>query len=41
MTVGTEHEFSINDATFTALPVSDQIIKSICGRFADEILLGK
>jgi len=40
MTVGTEHEYSINDAHFTALPVSDQIIKSICGSFSDEILFG-
>jgi gamma-glutamyl:cysteine ligase YbdK (ATP-grasp superfamily) len=41
MTVGTEHEYSINDAHFTALPVSDQIIKSICGRFANEIRFGE
>ena len=40
MTVGTEHEYSINDAHFTALPVSDQIIKSICGSFESEILFG-
>jgi hypothetical protein len=41
MTVGTEHEYSINDAHFTALPVSDHIIKSICGRFAGEIRFGE
>ncbi|HNX16991.1 MAG TPA: glutamate-cysteine ligase family protein [Methanoregula sp.] len=41
MTIGTEHEFSINDAHFTALPVSDQIIKSICGSFESEILFGE
>ena len=29
MTVGTEHEYSINDAHFTALPVSDQILRAI------------
>ena len=40
MTIGTEHEYSINDAHFTALPVSDQIIKSICGSFESEILFG-
>jgi hypothetical protein len=40
MTVGTEHEYSINDAHFTALPVSDQILKSICGSFESEILFG-
>ncbi|MGA2162114.1 MAG: glutamate-cysteine ligase family protein [Methanoregula sp.] len=41
MTIGTEHEYSVNDAQFTALPVSDQIIKSICGSFASEILFGE
>ena len=41
MTVGTEHEYSINDAHFTALPVSDQIIRAICGRFESEIRFGE
>ena len=41
MTVGTEHEYSINDAHFTALPVSDRILKAICGRFAGEIRFGE
>lgn len=40
MTIGTEHEYSINDNRFNALPISDQIIKTICGRFASEILFG-
>jgi hypothetical protein len=40
MTIGTEHEFSINDTRFNALPVSDQIIKTICGAFTSEILFG-
>jgi hypothetical protein len=40
MTIGTEHEFSINDPTFTPLPVSDEIIKTICGRYESEILFG-
>jgi hypothetical protein len=38
--IGTEHEFSINDAGFTPLPVSDKIIKAICGRVESEILFG-
>ena len=41
MTIGTEHEFSINDRQFNPLPVSDQIIKTICGRYESEILFGE
>lgn len=41
MTIGTEHEFSINDSRFSPLPVSDQILKTICGRNAGEILFGE
>lgn len=41
MTLGTEHEFSINDSRFTPLPVSDEILKTICGRYESEILFGK
>ena len=40
MTIGTEHEFSINDSSFSALPVSDRIIREICGRYAGEIPFG-
>jgi hypothetical protein len=40
MTIGTEHEFSINDHRFNTRAVSDQIIKSICGRVEGEILFG-
>ncbi|OPX62581.1 MULTISPECIES: glutamate-cysteine ligase family protein [unclassified Methanoregula] len=40
MTIGTEHEFSINDAAFRPLPVSDEIIKTICGSYDSEILFG-
>ena len=40
MTIGTEHEYSINDSCFNAVPVSDQIIKTICGSFESEILFG-
>jgi hypothetical protein len=40
MTIGTEHEYSINDIRFNPLPVSDQIIKSLCGSVESEILFG-
>jgi glutamate---cysteine ligase / carboxylate-amine ligase len=40
MTIGTEHEYSINDNRFTPLPVSDQILKTLCGRVESEILFG-
>jgi glutamate---cysteine ligase / carboxylate-amine ligase len=38
--IGTEHEYSINDDQFSARPVSDAIIKEICGRYESEILFG-
>ncbi len=41
MTIGTEHEYSINDRGFHALPDSDRILKSICGRYESEILFGE
>ena len=41
MTIGTQHKYSINDAHFTALPVSDQILKVICGSFSSEIPFGE
>jgi len=40
MTIGTEHEFSINDRQFRPQPVSDTILKTICGRYESEILFG-
>jgi hypothetical protein len=40
MTTGTEHEYSINDPQFNPLPVSDRIIKAICGCVRSEILFG-
>lgn len=40
MTIGTEHEFSINDLQFSPLPVSDTILKTICGSYKSEILFG-
>jgi len=41
MTIGTEHEYSINDPDLRPLPVSDRILKSICGRYESEILFGE
>jgi len=38
--IGTEHEFSINDAAFVPQPVSDEILRSICGSYEAEILFG-
>lgn len=38
--IGTEHEFSINTGDFSLLPVSDRILRSICGRYESEILFG-
>lgn len=40
MTIGTEHEYSINDAEFRALPASDTILREVCGRYESEILFG-
>jgi len=41
MTIGTEHEFSINDPQFFPLPVSDTILRTICGSYKSEILFGE
>ncbi|MDI9610945.1 MAG: glutamate-cysteine ligase family protein [Archaeoglobales archaeon] len=38
--IGPEHEFSINDENFNALPISDQIIKKIAGRIVNEVKIG-
>lgn len=38
--IGTEHEYSINNDQFRPLPVSDKIIRKICGRYESEILFG-
>ena len=40
MTTGTEHEYSINDHCFNPQPVSDEILRSVCGRYENEILFG-
>ncbi|MDD1770159.1 MAG: glutamate-cysteine ligase family protein [Methanomassiliicoccales archaeon] len=40
MTIGTEHEYSINDADFTPLPIADQIIQEVAGRLENEVPFG-
>ena len=40
MTIGTEHEYSINNFAFKAQPVSDEIIKEICGSYESDIPFG-
>ncbi|MCX6653156.1 MAG: glutamate-cysteine ligase family protein [Methanomassiliicoccales archaeon] len=40
MTIGTEHEYSINDESFNPLPISDQIIKELAGELRNEIPFG-
>jgi glutamate---cysteine ligase / carboxylate-amine ligase len=40
MTIGTEHEFSINDPQFNPVPASDTILRTICGSYSSEILFG-
>lgn len=39
--IGPEHEFSINDENFNPLPVSDEIIRKIRGRIANETVAGR
>lgn len=39
--IGPEHEFSINDENFNAIPASDEIIRKIAGRIVNETKLGK
>lgn len=41
MTIGTEHEYSINDPVFSPRAVSDEILREICGRYESEILFGE
>lgn len=41
MTIGTEHEYSINDRSFKPCPVSDQILERISGRIQNETPLGE
>lgn len=40
MTIGTEHEYSINDQEFNPLPISDLIIQEVGGDIADEVPFG-
>ena len=41
MTIGTEHEYSINDRIFTPLPVSDVILSEIAGSIKSEVPFGE
>jgi hypothetical protein len=40
MTIGTEHEYSLNDRSFTPMPVSDRILERMSGRIQNETPLG-
>ena len=40
MTIGTEHEYSINDRIFNPLPISDEILSEIAGRVKSEVPFG-
>jgi gamma-glutamyl:cysteine ligase YbdK (ATP-grasp superfamily) len=39
MTIGTEHEYSINDSKFNPLPISDRILQKIGGEIVSELEL--
>lgn len=41
MTIGTEHEYSINDRIFNPLPISDVILSEIAGSIKNEVLFGE
>jgi hypothetical protein len=41
MTIGTEHEYSLNDRSFTPMPVSDRILERMAGRVQNETPLGE
>ena len=40
LTIGTEHEYSINDASFTPQPINDQLIRRLSGRVQNEFEFG-
>jgi hypothetical protein len=40
MSIGTEHEYSINDGQFNPLPISDKIIERISGAVEHEVAFG-
>jgi len=41
MTIGTEHEYSINDRIFTPLPISDVLLSEIAGEPVSEVPFGE
>ncbi len=41
MTIGTEHEYSINDRFFSPLPISDVILSEIAGSIKSEVPFGE
>ncbi len=41
MTIGTEHEYSINDQIFKPLPISDVILSEIAGNIKNEVPFGE
>jgi gamma-glutamyl:cysteine ligase YbdK (ATP-grasp superfamily) len=41
MTIGTEHEFSLNDSNFRPMPVSDLVLERMAGRIQNETPLGE
>ncbi len=41
MTIGTEHEYTINNRAFQPLPVSDEILSEVCGKTESEASFGK
>ncbi|MBN1324560.1 MAG: hypothetical protein JW986_11275 [Methanotrichaceae archaeon] len=40
MTVGTEHELSINDSSFHPLPIADRLIERVAGEMVSEVPFG-
>ena len=40
MTIGTEHEYSINDRDFRPLPINDRIIEELNGEIVNEFQFG-
>jgi hypothetical protein len=40
MTIGTEHEYSINDRDFQPLPINDRIIEELNGEVVNEFQFG-
>ena len=40
MTIGTEHEYSINDRDFRPLPINDKMIQELNGEIVNEFQFG-